>query len=664
VLGRAALILIALALAACNDDLSDDAYGFIDLSPYYYDGSSATDPTAGLPRTIAPARGWMAGTRAEYYDFGLVGFVKKRSSGKLPDYASAPPMYFFFDSAGRPLFSRPVYEKRTGQWFMRGGLPGRDPTGPRDPNPREDASRSVPYAVRVRDYLIDKDRQSSEFQRPIIDRLQSNADYSGVWEIWEVIVADDYKPDSIKQVATLNRAVEAGKVTLQRTQTVINCPVLDDRQTVTPTPLWYGIPHPRIDIWYRTKLASCFLADGWLALGDAGGNLYRAGDPHRLNMFDVTAYSVGEGPSKRVTVTVPVQKMYVPAVTVASQDPTKTAVSIRYVNDNVTDAGPRYAPDQAPGYSPLRWLWDYKVPQDPPYQPGTYKRSDLMDPINMVNRLSSDTPFVKNFPLVGLNRHCASDADCTADKVPSAPGVKLECNKWPDAEIATGDVEGAGPAADDPARGRLMESREGGARCDVPAVRFGEFCAPGIARCRLDLAGTPDAKPMIDGKTPPAAMLGYTCQPQGTGYCYYRCDIDAGFGDTPKMPITVAYRGPGGTMKEDKTGALEFDARCGNMPGYRCLNPAPKMPAVPTRMRVCLRGCDTGKPDTYNDVYCQLPANMSINEKVSGNVNVQKGMKCSNAGIDPQTGVALSAAGCQWDPGYEPRDPGASFTPQ
>src|SRR5437762_6294732 len=98
-----AVILSSLALVGCGDKLSDDAYGFIDLAPYYYDGSSASNPSAGLVREIAPQRGWLSGVRAEYYDFGLVGVTKKRSDGKLPDYASIPAMYFFFDGGGTPL---------------------------------------------------------------------------------------------------------------------------------------------------------------------------------------------------------------------------------------------------------------------------------------------------------------------------------------------------------------------------------------------------------------------------------------------------------------------------------------------------------------------------------------------------------------------------------
>jgi len=43
-----------------------------------------------------------------------------------------------------------------------------------------------------------------------------------------------------------------------------------------------------------------------------------------------------------------------------------------------------------------------------------------------------------------------------------------------------------------------------------------------------------------------------------------------------------------------------------------------------------------------------------INEKVNG--DFQKGMTCSTRGIN-------GAAGCQWDPAFEPRDPGLNFIP-
>jgi hypothetical protein len=652
VLAPLTMIVSCLLVAGCgNDKLSDDAYGFIDLAPWYYDGSSAANPSAGLPREIPPTRGWVNGVRAEYYDFGLVGVTKKRSDGKLPDYASIPPMYFFFDSGGNPLFSKPVYEIRTGLWHMRGGK------GALDPNPctkaqqcyqdengnYADAPKNVPYAVRVRNVMGD-------FQRPVVDRLQHNADYSGLWEIWAVTVQDDYEPDAIKNYATLKKGIDQGKLSVERTKAVINCPVLDDRTYVTPTPLWYGVPHPRIELWYRTKMGSCFLADGWQALGDDSGRLYKADSKSRLNVMDVVTYTVGSGEGARTAITAPVSKMFIPTASVATLD-SRGTVDVRYTNDNVTEVLPRTSQADPPGYRPIRWLWDLKVPQDPPYVPSTYRSTSDMDPSQMVNRLGSNVPFTKNFPLIGVNISCdpktglLADGTGCGDLQKHAPGVPLVC-------YGTSYANTAGTFVSDP----------GGARCDVPLVRFAEFCAPGIAACgsfnpkATDRDLTPDESA---AKTLNSNVIGgYTCHPNGPqgGYCFYRCDADGSAGSKDAMKVEIRYKGPDDQIKVDKgpdgTGIeLGYDQRCGNIPGYKCLNPTG---VTATQGRVCLRGCDSGKPDAFNDEFCKIKTNVMINEKVNG--DFQKGMTCSTRGIN-------GAAGCQWDPAFEPRDPGLNFIP-
>src|SRR5688572_3162765 len=398
VLAPLAMIVSSVLVSGCGaDKLSDDAYGFIDLAPYYYDGSSAANPSAGLPREIAPTKGWLNGTRAEYYDFGLVGTVKKRADTRLVDYASIPPMYFFFDGGGSALFSKAVYEPRTGQWHMRGGK------GALNPNPSNGAKKDVPYSVRTRNQLGD-------FQRPIIDRLQHNTDYSGLWEIWEVQAPDSYEVDSIKSYATLKKGLDDGSFVARRTKKVINCPVLDDRQYVVPSPLYYGIPHPRIELWYRTKRGSCFLADGWMTLADGpttAANLIKFNkDGSRLQMFDTIAYTIGAGEGARTTIVAPVSKMFIPTAFVATLD-TRAPTQLRYSSDNVTDVMPKYSPADPPGYRPIRWLWDLQVPQDPPYVAGTYRSTSQMDPVSMLNRIG---PFTKNFPTIGVNVDCSKDA--------------------------------------------------------------------------------------------------------------------------------------------------------------------------------------------------------------------------------------------------------------
>ena len=300
---------------------------------------------------------------------------------------------------------------------------------------------------------------------------------------------------------------------------------------------------------------------------------------------------------------------------------------MRYSNDNVTDVMPRYSAADPTGYRPIRWLWDLQVPQDPPYVASTYKSVTQMDPVAMINRLG---PFTKNFPTIGVNVPCAASADC--DALGRPPGVNLEC-------VSTQVGTPTGGLVADP----------GGTRCDVSLGRFGEFCAPAIAGC----LGVVDAKtpgPDLDFVTANKAEAGgtltggYTCHPNTAagGYCMLRCDSSASSTDSKATAeVSVKYKGPDGQEKTDKGNYMQHDKRCGNMPGYRCLNPAGTN--IPTTLRVCLRACDGGKPDTFNDVFCGIPmTDQAINERVAGK-NVQLGQKCSTRGL-------TGASGCQWDP--------------
>jgi len=523
------------------------------------------------------------------------------------------------------------------------GLGGKDVL---DPNPASGAKKDVPYSVRTRGTL-------GSFQRPIIDRLQHNADYTGLWEIWEVTAPDGYEVDDIKSYATLSKALDdsGSGFSARRTKRVINCPVLDDRQYVTPSPLYYGTPHPRIELWYRTKQGSCFLADGWRTLADDAGNLIKAGassDSRRLQMFDTISYTIGSGEGARTTIVAPVSKMFIPTAYVAALD-TRAPTQLRYSNDNVTDVMPRNTEADPPGYRPIRWLWDLQVPQDPPYKPATYKSVAQMDPVAMINRLG---PFTKNFPTIGLNVPCTLGGDnAVCDALNHAPGVPLTCVKQ--FVIARSPLDGSAISG--------VQDEAGGPRCDVPQGRFGEFCAPAIAGCQFDVNDKtpgPDYDFVTTNKMANGGTLtgGYTCQPNTNtgGYCVLRCDSDASSSDSKDTEeISVKYKGPDGQEKIDKGKYMAYDKRCGNLPGYKCLNPTG---TVPTTQRVCLRSCDGGKPDTFNDVYCAIPMNEAINDRV-GAQNVQLGQKCSTRGL-------TGASGCQWDPAYEPREKKSNFLPQ
>jgi len=171
----AVLASLMLVVGCGKAPLSDDQTGSIDLVPFYKSaytdirgvlvpGATTANPNAGLPLIIAPKRGWANGVRIEYYDFGAVGHVRQRdgkgSELKAPAYANVYPMYFFFDSQGRPMFSKPAYDGRSGVWTMKGGHNPTNPT-PVAP-PTTDADRASYYGTvylrRPRDVLFDDGR--------------------------------------------------------------------------------------------------------------------------------------------------------------------------------------------------------------------------------------------------------------------------------------------------------------------------------------------------------------------------------------------------------------------------------------------------------------------------------------------------------------------------
>lgn len=689
-------MLASLALVGCGDsELSDEAYGYIDLAPYFFDGASSGSPRSALPREIRPQKGWVGGVRAEYYDFGLVSVARKRTSSSTPDFAYVHPMYFMFDSAGNPLFAKPIYEKRTGVWHMRGGKDMLDPNPRTYAKPEDEArAKKVPYSVRLRATVKDPARAGSDdYQRPVIDVVNGDTSrYSGLWEVVEVTVPDGYEPDAIKNYETLQAGIESGKFKERRAKppydpAVINCPMVDHASEVWPSSLQYGIPRPSIEVWYRTKLGRCYLVNGWEALGDDSGNLYKANsDASRLNVFDVIGYTIGPKGSERTTVVAPVGKMWVPSVRLANQDPLQDSFDIRYGNENLTDAIPkRYAGDP-PGYRPIRWMQDIRVPQDPPFEAGTFKEIGQVDLALAAARSSG--PWTRNYPLIGRAIPCAADPQVCATTIDAALAdpnsydelgarvaenlgkqLRLECNEAPDPDLLVGDPppgilgDDGLPASLDAARKILMVRREGGARCDVPAVGFGDFCSPGLSRCAVS---STDAPTWFDQTSdPPGAekkvslnaagtglIGGYSCHPNPTGYCYFRCDVDVSKGSETDFKTTITYK-VGEAMKEKTESiTLKADRRCGGLPGYQCVAPDDVKPTPSGRLRVCLRTCSSSDPDTLNTAKCQIPLDMSLNARVNG--DVQQGMTC----LSRQDQTA-----CMWDPAFEPRDPNAIFTP-
>jgi hypothetical protein len=63
-------------------------------------------------------------------------------------------------------------------------------------------------------------------QHNIIDTVPGRADYSPLWQVNMVTFKDGVTPSLLKSKADVDAAVNAGDVTVTRTSTVVNCPVL------------------------------------------------------------------------------------------------------------------------------------------------------------------------------------------------------------------------------------------------------------------------------------------------------------------------------------------------------------------------------------------------------------------------------------------------------
>jgi hypothetical protein len=71
-------------------------------------------------------------------------------------------------------------------------------------------------------------------QRNIIDTVPGRADYSPLWRVNEVTWASGATPRVLRSAAEVRQAVAAGEATVERTRTVVNCPVLGFGQVRHP----------------------------------------------------------------------------------------------------------------------------------------------------------------------------------------------------------------------------------------------------------------------------------------------------------------------------------------------------------------------------------------------------------------------------------------------
>ena len=591
------------SVGGCEEKFSDKQLGVLDLAPYY-DEINDEERGAGVPEAVPISRGYVNGSIAEYYDFGLVPAEVDPTSGE-PVAVRVQPMYFFFNAAEQPLFSHPVRERRDGIDKMLGGkdilnpnpkdycVEGADPAACEAENAKQ---RERSYPQRIRDPLIDRNRGVDDYQRPIVDLVPGdaggvNTEYTGLWEIVEVITPGDYEPDAIKQLSTLNDAIESGDFRKRATGKVINCPIIDERMQMQRGITSRGVFRPIIELWYRRLLAFCFLADGWETLGTADGQPFFANsDGDRRETFDVSRLTLGQGGAAQQALVVPVSRAYEPAITVSQG----AMPAVTQVAGNIITAFlPRRNAGDPGGYSPIRWMFDVAAPSD--YQRGSWDSLDDVNPVLARPRGGFFSPEVRNISLRGLATPCSFPRD---------PSLRQCGNRVQDPTKPQGNfiIDPKGDPTCNAQRDPFnpdeppLECNRDTCFCDAPFVGYGEVCGPGIAQCKTDQDSF--------------AEHGYQCFPPwaSRGFCQLACE-----GTNKSM-----------AMNEGKEPIDWVDSRCGDVTGYLCL------------IGTCIKLCDQNISD---DAQCAV--NRTVGEEMR---NIQNGQTCTDFGLFV----------CSWPDTWEP----------
>ncbi len=89
-------------------------------------------------------------------------------------------------------------------------------------------------------------------QNPIIDVKPGDKGYTHFWELYNVTVSNSYMPNTIKSLATLNRAQQAGLATITDSKRAINGPLVARNVKITVV---NGEPQ-FLQVWYRTETAT------------------------------------------------------------------------------------------------------------------------------------------------------------------------------------------------------------------------------------------------------------------------------------------------------------------------------------------------------------------------------------------------------------------------
>ncbi|MDX2023585.1 MAG: hypothetical protein SF187_25330 [Deltaproteobacteria bacterium] len=634
----------AVALTSCGDlqvggGTPDDAGADVDALESG-DGGVAHSLFVDLGgrNIIKPKPAFLRGEGATFYDFGNVNFVKgnmpnaaEALAGRTAGAAPVFPMYFFFTEKGEPLFAKPEKNTATGQFFMKGGKDVRAVDG--------FARLQAKQEDREEDLWLDERRGSADYQRPLVDVLPGGADvrgekYSGLWEVVKVRVPNGFDPDSVKDVPSLLAAASAATsgIKIEPSGFAINCPIVDARAYVVPTISAYAvgdrrIPQPQIELWHRKKRVDCLLVNGWETLGEtiagatAEQDKYRlfdsAQDDRRVQTFDIDVVPAPAGQTHALVA--PVGLMIVPHAMFFDLE--------KYYDELSMLAGPapRRKKTDAPGYRPIRWLWNLEmdIVSVEAATERTLRESGLLDPRNIsASRLSPRKDLVLRN--VGLASTLVGCDNATRGADPCA-SIGMECGLFNGTQIPF---------------------------CAAKRVRYNALCGPAIAQCRgfveTSEAGVEKTdvveKWFVNGNATPAELeqlkskVGeelleaqrqlvmksqrliqrdgpiYVCAADetGVGRCVFSCNAN-GINYEAGSAITAPVEAGGTT----KSLSIPLDSRCGGkfMPGYACSS----------ETSTCSRSCSPSAAE------CRVPTNIWYSDEQT-NPNLAQGTTCGLIG--------------------------------
>jgi cysteine-rich repeat protein len=249
---------------ACDDGPQQDEPGGIVI----YDAGPGGAPDGAIRPNrpvmtgeIAPVYGFVSKTaKTEYY---YLGEVDKDQSGKVP----VNPIYFFYDEQGQPLFRLSDDGTKLVGWH---------PVVDLVPTKKGYSPYWQVYHVRVKGTVttaaLTALRKDPEPEKNCqMDAVCPEGKRCTEERCVDPITIGRFDLDGIKSKESL----DASKLVIQKSKTIINCPIVNADAKLLQGLSRPDLPFPRVQVWYQRLKAFCYLVEGGKALLQEKGEEYR-----------------------------------------------------------------------------------------------------------------------------------------------------------------------------------------------------------------------------------------------------------------------------------------------------------------------------------------------------------------------------------------------------